>query len=58
MPPRVRCRHCDDVIGLYEPMVVEAPHGPRSTSLAAEPKLYGSEEPCFHGACYEEVNDL
>jgi len=58
VPPRLRCRHCEDVIGAYEPMVLESPHGPRHTSLAAEPALYGSDEPCFHRACYAQANGL
>jgi hypothetical protein len=52
VPPRQRCRHCEDVIGVYEPMVLETPHGPRHTSLAAEPDLYGSADRSFHRACY------
>jgi hypothetical protein len=56
--PRLRCLHCADVIGAYEPMVLEAPHGPRHTSLAAEPELYGSDARCFHRACYAEANEL
>ncbi|MGH2893695.1 MAG: hypothetical protein ACRDPM_10590 [Solirubrobacteraceae bacterium] len=58
VPPRLRCRHCADVIGTYEPMVLETLHGPRHTSLAAEPELYGSDAPCFHRSCYAEANDL
>ena len=58
MLPRPRCPHCADVIGAYEPMVLETPHGPRHTSLAAEPDLYGSESRCFHRACYAEANEL
>ena len=56
MLPRLRCRHCDDVIGAYEPMVVETHHGPRETSLAAHPALYDTQCPCFHGACYAEMH--
>ncbi|HEY6522835.1 MAG TPA: hypothetical protein VIY10_03645, partial [Solirubrobacteraceae bacterium] len=46
-----------DVIGAYEPMVLETPHGRLQTSLAAEPGLYGSDAPCFHRACYAEANE-
>ena len=53
--PRLRCRRCAEVIGAYEPMVLTTPDGPQQTSLAAEPKLYSSEAPCFHRACYAEV---
>ena len=53
--PRPRCRHCEDVIGVYEPMVLETHLGRTDTSLAAEPWLYESDEPCFHRACYAQV---
>lgn len=52
MPPRLHCRHCGEVIGAYEPMVVERHGGPHETSLAADPALYETECPCFHHACY------
>ena len=55
--PRPRCLHCADVIGAYEPMVLETPHGPRQTSLAAEPDLYGSAARCFHRACYQQAEE-
>ena len=48
--PRLRCRHCEDVIGAYEPMVIVTHHGPRETSLAADPALYDTEHvlsPCL-----------
>ncbi len=54
--PRLRCLHCADIIGAYEPMVLEAPHGPRHTSLAAEPELYRAEPRCFHRACHAEAD--
>jgi hypothetical protein len=47
--------HCDEVIGAYEPMVIETHHGPCETSLAAHPALYETERPCFHRACYAEA---
>lgn len=56
--PRLRCRHCDDVIGAYEPLVLETPHGSRHTSLAAEPGLYETDAACFHRDCYAEHTNL
>jgi hypothetical protein len=53
---RLRCRHCDDVIGTYEPMVIETHRGPQETSLAADPALYETEHPCFHHACWVETH--
>src|SRR5665647_2569078 len=35
----VRCEWCGDVIGVYEPLVVVAHRGSRTTSIAAEPHL-------------------
>jgi hypothetical protein len=55
--PRLHCRHCDEVIGVYEPMVIETLHGPQHTSLAAEPELYVADEPCFHRSCFAEARD-
>jgi hypothetical protein len=54
---RLRCRHCQDVIGTYEPMVRETRQGRAETSLAAEPWLYETDQPCFHRACYVEAQD-
>jgi hypothetical protein len=56
--PRLRCRHCEDVIGAYEPMVIITHHGPLETSLAADPALYETEHPCFHRVCYAQANAL
>ena len=39
-------------------MVIVTHHGPRETSLAADPTLYVTEHPCFHRACYVQVNPL
>jgi len=53
--PRLRCWHCQDVIGAYEPMVLETRLGRSDTSLAAEPWLYDTDQPCFHRACYAQA---
>lgn len=55
-PGRLRCRHCQDVIGAYEPMVLETDQRVSVTSLAAEPSLYATDQPCFHRACFAEVS--
>jgi hypothetical protein len=52
---RVRCRHCHDVIGAYEPMVLETHRGRSDTSLAADPGLYETDLPCFHRTCYDQA---
>ena len=56
-PRRLHCRYCQDVIGAYEPMVLETHEGSRETSVAAEPSLYETDQPCFHRACYSQARD-
>jgi hypothetical protein len=51
MDERLRCRRCEDVIGVYEPMIVEADGTHRETSLLKEPDPEGE---CFHRACFLE----
>lgn len=55
--PRPRCRHCGDVIGVYEPVVVQTDDGERQTSLAAEPGL-SADERCFHGECFAALREF
>jgi hypothetical protein len=52
MRPRPRCRHCGDVIGVYEPMILVSSEGGRETSLAAEPQLDATGCTCFHAPCF------
>lgn len=54
MEQPMRCGHCGDVIGVYEPLVVVRDGETRSTSAAAEPHI--GEEPGerFHRACHSE----
>jgi hypothetical protein len=54
-PARSRCRHCGDVIGVYEPIVLRAATGDRRTSIAAEPELFPTSDDCFHQACYRVI---
>jgi hypothetical protein len=56
----LRCQHCGEVIGVYEPMVVLTDEQARSTSRAAaqdDGALIGA---CYHRACYtqEHGHDL
>jgi hypothetical protein len=37
-------------------MVLKTHGGSRMTSLAAEPSLRATDQPCFHHACYAEVD--
>jgi hypothetical protein len=50
----LRCRHCGDVIGVYEPMVVISRGVPVRTSAAArkdDATLLGDP---FHSQCFAE----
>jgi len=53
VPPRLRCAHCADVIGVYEPFAVRGPDGWRTTSVAAEPGIEAGELTCLHLACFD-----
>jgi hypothetical protein len=51
-----RCGHCDDVIGVYEPMIVLRDGQPHTTSRAtAQEGSWGRHGQCYHAACYEHV---
>jgi hypothetical protein len=55
MPARaavLRCGHCGEVIGVYEPLVVLTEREARESSLAAEPQLHNSNAAHYHTACY------
>lgn len=55
--PRMLCHHCGDVIGVYEPLVLETASGRHDTSLAADPGVLQNDHPGYHQACYELIND-
>lgn len=48
----LRCQHCDDVIGAYEPMIVVTNGEARHTSRAAEKDTAAPVGECYHHACY------
>jgi hypothetical protein len=48
---RLHCPVCDDVIGVYEPVVVIDQSRARNTSLANEPSLGHGEQIVMHGNC-------
>jgi hypothetical protein len=51
----LRCEHCDDVIGVYEPMTVVDQGQPRTTSRVIEPDV--GELECYHALCYAQTHD-
>jgi hypothetical protein len=52
----LRCNHCGDVIGVYEPLVMLTHHEARETSLAAQPDLPARGE-YFHRACHPQRHE-
>lgn len=51
-PTSLRCAHCGDVIGVYEPAVVVEGTTARDTSLAAEPTPSAGAGTWHHRACF------
>jgi hypothetical protein len=49
----LHCLYCGDVIGVYEPLVVQCGGDGRESSLAAEPDLWSPGRHCFHRQCYD-----
>jgi hypothetical protein len=52
MAPKVWCKHCDAVIGVYEPLIVIVSGEARETSRAAEPGLPLDCAEHYHRDCY------
>jgi hypothetical protein len=52
MAPKLTCDHCDEVIGVYERMIVVVGGEARETSRAAEPLLVTEPAERYHRACY------
>ncbi len=48
----LRCRHCRDLIGVYEPLVVVRDGVPVRTSRAAAASEPLEGESCFHAECF------
>ena len=53
-PPR--CPVCDDIIGVYEPLMHLGGDVATRSSRAAEPEICSSGQ-CYHLACYERWVD-
>jgi hypothetical protein len=53
-PPR--CPVCDDIIGVYEPLMHLGGGFATRSSRASEPEICSSGH-CFHLACYERWAD-
>lgn len=53
----IRCSHCEEPIGVYEPLITLAEGHPRETSRAAEPHVINHDAQCYHRSCFEQVQD-
>ena len=51
----MRCGHCGEVIGIYEPLVLAHEGLARATSVAGEPQIAAEPGERFHGTCYAET---
>jgi hypothetical protein len=56
MDEKLRCAHCGDVIGAYEPLVVLHDGRALDTSKAEMGDGIPVGE-CYHGACYTHAHD-
>lgn len=57
MNERLMCRHCGDVIGTYEPMIVVIDGRVHATSILAERDREGPLGEHYHEACYAQLTD-
>lgn len=56
MTMTLRCEHCKDVIGVYEPMIVLQDGRARTTSKGAEQDgAWALVGECYHAVCYEHA---
>lgn len=55
---QLRCAHCDDVIGVYEPLIHVIRGVVRRTSRAAEPGIRTKAGAFYHRDCYESQQRL
>jgi hypothetical protein len=49
--PMLRCDHCREIVGIYEPVAVLDGPEPRHTSVAAEPSLRTAPGARYHLGC-------
>jgi hypothetical protein len=52
----LRCQSCDDLIGVYEPLVRVIDGHAHESSRLREPQLTGREGDCFHRACFQRLD--
>ncbi len=52
----LRCAHCGDVIGVYEPLVTVMEGRPLTTSRLNHPELGADAPGCYHRDCFEHTH--
>jgi hypothetical protein len=52
----MRCSHCGDIIGVYEPLVALTAGRALETSLAAGAVRGEHDASCYHRDCYSVVS--
>jgi hypothetical protein len=52
----ILCARCDEVIGVYEPVIAVHDDEVKKTSLAADRELAARPGKLYHAACWTEVN--
>ena len=53
----LKCSHCRQMIGVYEPLIMLSDGHPRESSRAAEPDAPGHLGPCYHRNCFEQLHE-
>jgi hypothetical protein len=53
----LRCHHCGEVIGVYEPLVGVLDGQAYETSRALEPSCADRGGELYHRACYERLRE-
>jgi hypothetical protein len=51
----LRCQRCEDVIGVYEPMIVVVDGQPRETSRAADDTTKALTGIYYHRSCFAQA---
>jgi hypothetical protein len=57
MSERLRCRHCGEVIGVYEPLVRVGEDRAAESSRALDPLLSDLDVELYHRACFERLGE-
>ncbi len=56
MSKDARCRHCGQVIGVYEPLIRLIGDRAQETSRVLDPDVADADGHCYHRACYERLS--